>query len=337
MNYLVVGAGFSGATAARLLADAGHGVTVIDKRSHIGGNAYDRHDAHGVLVHEYGPHVFHTNSRRVFEFLSRFTAWRHYEHRVLAEVDGMLVPFPINRQTLRMLGTELAGEPREQRTSEDVAIASIGRVLTDKFIRGYTRKQWGRELHELDASVLARIPVREDDEDRYFTDAFQFIPTEGYTAMFRRMLDHKRICVRLGEEYSGGQNVIYTGPIDEYFGYRYGRLPYRSVRFRHEHLPHTRQAQPCATINHPQTQTFTRRTEFKHITGQRCRGTSIVYEYPCEEGDPYYPVPTAQSAALYERYQALAQASGTRFVGRLAQYRYYNMDQAVAAAMKCVA
>lgn len=352
MDYLIVGAGFAGATCARELAEAGKRVLVIDKRPHVAGNAFDRLDAQGVLIHEYGPHVFHTNSGRVFDWLSRFTAWRSYEHRVLAAVDGHQLPIPINRRTINTLyGLDLdeAGvadflarvrEPREVRTSEDAVLASVGRELCDKFFRGYTRKQWGLELAQLSAGVAARIPVRTNDDDRYFTDQHQAMPLHGYTAMFGRMLDHPNIELRTGTAFDALRDrvdrgaTLYTGPIDEYFGHRFGRLPYRSLRFEHAHLPGVAQHQPVGTVNYPNDHDYTRVTEFKHLTGQRHPGTSIVREYPTADGDPYYPVPNPLNEALFKRYDELAQAEpDVHFIGRLAQYRYYNMDQVVAAAL----
>lgn len=353
-DFLVVGAGFSGSVCARQLAEAGKRVLLIDRRQHLGGNAYDRVDSHGLLVHVYGPHIFHTNSKPVFEYLSRFTDWRFYEHRVLASVAGQLLPIPINRTTLnRLYGLELdeAGaaaffervrEPKASiRTSEDVVLGSVGRDLCEKFFRAYTRKQWGLDLSQLAAGVAARIPYRVNDDDRYFTDTFQFMPARGYTALFERMLDHPQIEVRLGVAFGEirrdglAAHLIYTGPIDEYFGQCYGPLPYRSLRFEHEHLAHTNWHQSVGTVNYPNEHAYTRITEFKHLTGQQALGTSIVREYPTAEGDPYYPIPNEQNQFLYERYRELAEAErGVSFVGRLAQYRYYNMDQAIAAALK---
>ncbi len=354
-HTLIVGAGFAGATCARQLAEAGRRVTVIDKRLHVAGNAYDRVDGHGLMVHEYGPHIFHTNSDKVFAFLSRFTAWRAYEHRVRAVVHGRQYPIPINRTTINQLyGLQLdaAGveafleQVREQRdpirTSEDVVLNSVGRDLCEKFFRGYTRKQWGLDLSELAGGVAARIPTRTNDDDRYFTDRHQAMPADGYTAMFRRMLDHDNIEVRLGVDFAElnhtfeRDETIFTGPVDEYFGHRFGRLPYRSIRFEHQHLPDTAQLQDVGTVNYPLDHDYTRITEFKHLTGEQGVGTSIVREFPCAEGDPYYPVPNPANEALYKRYQALADAeeeNGVHFIGRLAQYRYYNMDQVVAAAL----
>ena len=353
VDFLIVGAGYAGSVMARELADAGRDVLLIDKRPHVAGNAFDEPDAHGVLVHRYGPHIFHTNAPRIADYLSRFTQWRPYEHRVLGCVDGRLYPFPINRDTLNQLyGLDLdeAGaaaffervrEPREPvRSSEDVVLNSVGRDLYEKFFLGYTRKQWGLDPSELKAGVAARIPVRTNSDDRYFTDGFQAMPLHGYTRMFEAMLDHPRIRVELGVDFSamrargGFAHVVYTGPIDAYFDYCHGRLPYRSLRFEHEHLDGVTQYQPVGTVNYPNDHAYTRITEFKHLTGQAHSGTSIVREYPQAEGDPYYPVPRVENEALYKRYEALAEKeSGVTFVGRLAQYRYYNMDQVVGAAL----
>jgi UDP-galactopyranose mutase len=356
MDTLVVGAGFAGAVTARELAEAGERVLVIDKRPHVGGNAYDRLDAAGVLVHEYGPHIFHTNSERVFEWLSRFTAWRPYEHRVLAVPDaagGQAYPIPINRTTInRLYGLDLdeAGvaaflervrEPRDPiRTSEDVVLNSVGRDLCERFFRGYTRKQWGLDLSELSGGVAARIPTRTNDDDRYFTDRFQAMPAEGYTKMFERMLDHPNILVRTGVEYRrivatcDCRRTVFSGPIDEYYDHRFGRLPYRSLRFEHEHLAGRDRLQDAGTVNYPNDHAYTRITEFKHLTGQAHAGTSIVREFPTAEGDPYYPIPNPANEALFKRYEALAEAeTDVHFIGRLAQYRYYNMDQVVASAL----
>ncbi|WP_024891065.1 UDP-galactopyranose mutase [Luteimonas huabeiensis] len=350
----VVGAGFSGAVVARELAERGLDVRVIDRREHIGGNAHDRLDAHGVLVHPYGPHIFHTNSARIYDYLSRFTGWRPYEHRVLAAVDGMLVPLPINIDTVnRLYGLQLdertiqgffdsVREPRERiLTSEDVVVDAVGRDLYRKFFQGYTRKQWGLDPSELAASVAARIPTRTNRDDRYFTDKFQAMPLEGYTRMFERMLDHPKIAIELGVDFFRERerlrhdHLVYTGPIDAFYGHRYGPLPYRSLRFEHEHHPGTERYQAVGTVNYPNEHAYTRITEFKHLTGQAHPGTSIVREYPIAEGDPYYPVPRPENELLFKRYEALAlKERDVTFVGRLAQYRYYNMDQCVGAALK---
>jgi UDP-galactopyranose mutase len=352
-DYLIVGAGFSGAVLAeRLAADAGQRVLVIDKRPHIAGNAYDHYDEAGVLVHRYGPHIFHTKSESIFDYLSGFTQWRPYQHRVLASVDGKLVPIPINLDTVNMLyGTnytsaDLQGffdSVAEKRspiaTSEDVVISTVGRELYEKFFRGYTRKQWGLDPSELDASVTARIPTRTNRDDRYFTDTYQAMPLHGYTRMFERILSHPNIKVMLNTSFEEIRelvpfgHVIYTGPIDEYFGHRFGRLPYRSLEFRFETHPVER-FQRTGTINYPLDYAYTRVTEFKYLTGQEHRATTIVYEYPRAEGDPYYPVPRPENKVLYERYAALAQETdGVTFVGRLGTYKYYNMDQCVGQAL----
>lgn len=348
---LVVGAGFAGAVCARALADAGREVWLIDRRPHIAGNAYDCLDANGVLVHTYGPHIFHTNSSKVARWLSRFTEWVHYEHRVLAQVRGRLFPIPINRTTINGLYglsldergvDEFLRKVRECRapvlTSEDVVLNAVGAELCDLFFRGYTRKQWGLELSELSASVAARVPTRTTDDGRYFVDEFQAMPRNGYTAMFRRILDHPGITVCLRTEFepaeaTGFAHVVYTGRIDQYYSYCFGALPYRSLRFEHEHLP-MREFQPVATVNYPNDHDYTRITEFKHITGQEHQGTSIVREYPQSDGEPFYPVPRLDHELLYQKYKLLGQAEpNVTFIGRLAQYRYYNMDQVTAAAL----
>ena len=350
-DWLVVGAGFAGATLAGQLARVrGDRVLVVDRRDHIAGNAYDHLDASGVLVHRYGPHIFHTNARAVFEHLSAFTDWRFYEHRVLGQVDGMLLPIPINLDTVnRLYGLDLDGPQLEAwfaqraepvasvRTSEDVVVSRIGRELYEKFFRQYTRKQWGLDPSQLDKSVTARVPVRTDRDDRYFTDAYQFMPLDGYTAMFERMLSHPNIEVRVGTEHRDvaglAPRTIWTGPIDEYFDHRFGKLPYRSLRFHHETLAQER-FQSVGTVNYPQTEDYTRITEYKHLTGQVCDNTSLTYEYPSSEGDPYYPILRPESEQIYKRYEALADAEpDTWFAGRLATYRYLNMDQVVGQAL----
>lgn len=354
-DYVVVGAGFAGAVMAeRLAADGGNRVLVLDRRPHIGGNAYDCLDAAGVLIHRYGPHIFHTNSADIVDYLSRFTDWRPYEHRVLAEVRGQQVPIPINRTTLNRLfdaGLETdadaaaflaaRAEPVESvRTSEDVVVSSVGQELYRLFFRGYTRKQWGLDPSELDKAVTARVPTRTGTDDRYFTDRFQAMPANGYTEMFRRMLDHPRITVRLETDFADiadtvtYDRLVYTGPIDEYFGHRYGRLPYRSLRFDHRTLSVERH-QDVAVVNYPdEGVAHTRITEYKHLTGQVAPVTSITTEFPAASGDPYYPIPRPENQALYKRYEALAQAEpDVIFVGRLATYRYYNMDQVVGQAL----
>jgi UDP-galactopyranose mutase len=352
-DWLVVGAGFAGSVLAeRIASQRNQRVLVIDRRPHIGGNAYDCLDDAGVMIHRYGPHIFHTNAQSVVDYLSQFTDWRPYTHRVLAEVDGKLLPIPINLDTVNTLyGLDLSPEGMENflarrrvhvsniETSEDVVVSTVGRDLYEKFFRGYTRKQWGLDPSQLSKSVTARIPTRTNRDDRYFTDTFQMMPAEGYTRMFERMLDHPNIEVRVETDYRdiqfkiGAARTIFTGRIDEYFDYRLGRLPYRSLSFDHVTLDQE-WVQPVAVVNYPQTNAYTRVTEYKHLTGQQHPKTSLTYEYPSDKGDPYYPIPRPENDALYKRYQALAaRAEGVWFVGRLATYRYYNMDQVVAQAL----
>ncbi len=352
-DWLVVGAGFAGSVLAeRLAAERGERVLLVDRRPHIAGNAYDHLDEAGLLVHRYGPHIFHTNSRAVFDYLSRFTEWRPYQHRVLGRVDGRLVPIPINLDIIdKLYGLSLTpaeleawfaarAEPVDPiRTSEEVVVSKVGRELYEKFFRGYTHKQWDVDPSELDKSVTARVPVRTDRDDRYFTNEFQVMPAEGYTRMFERMLDHPNITVRLGTDYRevrqevSFRRLVWTGPVDEFFDRRFGRLPYRSLRFVHETLDQE-WFQFVGTVSYPQTEAYTRITEYKHLTGQMHPRTSITYEYPEAEGDPYYPVPRPENQALYKRYEELAVAEpDTWFVGRLATYRYLNMDQVVGQAL----
>jgi UDP-galactopyranose mutase len=352
-DFLIVGAGFAGSVLAeRLATQANKKVLIIDKRDHIGGNAYDYYNNDGILIHKYGPHIFHTNSKEVFEYLGQFTEWRPYEHRVLASVDGQLVPIPINLTTINQLyGLNLSSADVEDffaskaekvsgvKTSEDVVVSKVGRELYEKFFRGYTRKQWDLDPSELDASVTARVPTRTNKDDRYFTDTYQAMPLHGYTAMFSKMLSHKNIKVMLNTDYKEiidmipHESLIFTGPVDEYFDYCYGKLPYRSLEFKFETIDRE-VFQPTGTVNYPNEQLYTRITDFKYLTGQQHPKTAIVYEFPRAEGDPYYPVPRAENAELYKKYQQLAASTpNTWFVGRLATYKYYNMDQVVAQAL----
>jgi len=358
-DFLVVGAGYAGTTIAERLARvAGQRVLVIDRRDHIAGNAYDYTDEHGVLVHKYGPHIFHTNAEKVVEYLSRFTEWRPYEHRVVARVDGQLVPIPINRTTINLL-YELdlrtddevqafydarAESKRFVRTSEDAVVAKVGRELYEKFFRGYTRKQWERDPSELHASVTSRIPTRTSTDDRYFTDWHQAMPADGYTAMFARMLDHPAIDVRLSTDFFADvrgeisyRHLVYTGPIDVYFDRCFGALPYRSLEFelRNQPTPGGGLVLPAASVNEPSEDVpHTRTTEFRHLTGQAHASSTLAVEYPRSEGDPYYPIPSAEPKALYKRYEQLAaDEPEVTFVGRLARYQYLNMDQVTAQAL----
>lgn len=354
-DYLIVGAGFAGSVLAeRLAAGLGKRVLVVDRRPHIGGNAYDFHDDAGVLIHRYGPHIFHTNAQRIVDYLSNFTQWRPYEHRVLAQVGEQQVPIPINMTTLNALyGLQLRTEEEaaaflasraepvaEIRTSEDVVINQVGRELYETFFRGYTRKQWGLDPSQLDKSVTSRVPTRTNDDDRYFTDTFQQMPLHGYTRMFERMLDHPNIKVMLNTDYREIRDeldydqLVYCGPIDEYFYYCYGKLPYRSLKFEHSTVDQE-QFQAVATVNYPAEEVaYTRITEYKHLTGQQHPKTSITHEYPSAEGDPYYPIPRAENAELYRRYERLAaETPNVTFLGRLGTYKYYNMDLVVGQAL----
>ncbi len=352
-DWLIVGAGFAGAVMAeRIARERNEKVLLIDRRPHVAGNAFDHKDAAGILIHKYGPHIFHTNSRQIFDYLSEFTSWRKYEHRVLGKVDGMLVPIPINLDTVNKLyGLKLTSEELEKwfaeraeplgeiKTSEDVVISKVGWELYDKFFRGYTQKQWGLDPSELDKSVTARVPTRTNRDDRYFTDEYQYMPAHGYTEMFKRMLDHPNITVLLGVDFNevasrvAYKRLIYTGPVDEFFGHRFGKLPYRCLSFEHVTLDEEWH-HPVGVVNFPQTEKYTRITEYKHLTGQTHPKTSITYEYSSAEGDPYYPIPKPEAQALYKQYEALATATpNVWFVGRLASYRYYNMDQVVGQAL----
>ncbi|GAA3922656.1 UDP-galactopyranose mutase [Hymenobacter algoricola] len=352
-DYLIVGAGFAGSVLAeRLATRSNKKVLIIDKRNHIAGNAYDHYNEDGVLVHKYGPHIFHTNSKDVFEYLTNFTDWRPYEHRVLASVDGQMVPMPINLDTINKLyGLSLNSFEVEQfleslaedipviKTSEDVVVSKVGRELYEKFFKNYTRKQWGMDPSELDKSVTSRVPTRTNRDDRYFTDTYQAMPLHGYTRMFERMLDHPNIKVMLNTDYHEiidfipFKEIIFTGPVDEYFDFKFGKLPYRSLEFKHETL-NVEKFLAAPVVNYPNEHLYTRITEFKALTGQQHPKTSVVYEYPKAEGDPYYPIPRLENADLYNKYKKLAdETPNVHFVGRLATYKYYNMDQVVAQAL----
>jgi UDP-galactopyranose mutase len=361
-DWLIVGAGFTGAVLAeRIAAHLGRSVLVVDRRDHIGGNAYDYYDEHGVLVHKYGPHIFHTNSEKVWRYLSRFTEWRPYYHRVRAYIEGQLVPVPFNLTALHALFPRRSAE-----RIEDALVESFGhgaRVpilrlkesnrpelneLADYVYRyvyeGYTIKQWGLKPEELSPSVTGRVPVAVSVDDRYFTDTYQAMPLHGYTAMFRRMLAHPKIKIMLQTDYRDiareiqWERMVYTGPIDEFFDCEHGRLPYRSLSFEMRYYgeaPH----QPVAQVNYPSEYAFTRISEFKHMTGQNGCGTTVAVEYPerHEPGhnDPYYPIPRDENRELYNAYAALARRFDGKvlFAGRLGEYKYFNMDQAVAAAL----
>jgi UDP-galactopyranose mutase len=357
-DVLVVGAGFAGSIMAeRIAEELGLRVLVIDRRTHIAGNAYDERDEHGIMVHRYGPHLFHGNAPKIVDYLSRFTEWWPYEHRVLADVDGQLLPVPINVDTInRRYGLALSAahvpawlaeqaEPMSAvRTAEDAVVARMGRAVYEDFFRGYTRKQWGLDPAQLDASVTARIPVRTDHDDRYFTDRFQALPADGYSAMFERLLDHPGIEVRLGTDFQAvsGEvdraHTVYTGCIDEFFGHRLGHLPYRSLTFDWQHVatPDGGTRFGVGQVNHPsESVPYTRVTEFRHFQPAEPRTVStLAYEFPSAEGDPFYPVPRKENRERYHRYEAVAKLrDDVTFVGRLARYQYLNMDQVVGQAL----
>ncbi len=361
-DWLIVGAGFVGAVLAeRIASELEKKVVVIDRRKHIGGNAFDHYDDHGILVHRYGPHIFHTYNRKVWDYLSRFTEWRPYYHRVLGVVEGRLVPIPFNLNSIRLLFPPRLAERLEEKLVgafgygarvpilklkevEDGDLRFLADYVYRNVFEGYTLKQWGLRPEGLSPSVTARVPVLVSRDDRYFQDTYQAMPKHGYTRLFEKLLSHLNIRVVLGMDWKEAEReirfdrVVYTGPMDEFFGYAHGPLPYRSLRFWFEHRPQE-VFQPVGTVNYPNEYAFTRITEFKHLTGQAHPGTTVAYEYPEAytpgENEPYYPVPKEENQEVYERY--LAEAKGLKsvvFAGRLADYRYYNMDQAVARALK---
>jgi UDP-galactopyranose mutase len=362
-DYVIVGAGFAGLVLAERLSSAGHRCLVVERRSHIGGNCFDRKDKNGLLYHAYGPHYFRTNSEAVRTYLSRFTEWREVSYKVQVYARNRYWSFPVNLNTFRQLKSNPRATEAEFQAylcehrlkienpanSEEAVLATVGEELYELFFRGYTEKQWGRSARQLDASVCRRIPVRTNEDDRYFSDAFQALPSQGYTAMFENLIGSMRAEVRLGTDYREilphlrYKHLIYTGPLDEYFGCKWGRLPYRSLNFQLEEFgadknPHG-YVQPALQINYPGSEPFTRTVELKHITGQQSSCTNVVREFPAEyrpgSSEPYYPVPGPETQALAERYRDLAaREKNVTFLGRLATYRYLNMDQVVAAALQ---
>jgi UDP-galactopyranose mutase len=371
-DVLIVGAGFSGLVMAeRICCELGKRCLIVDKRPHIGGNAYDYYDEHGVLIHKYGPHYFRTNSEKILSYLSQFTQWAEANYEVKAFTQGRYWSFPINLQTFE----EFVGRPssteemeawlQSQRVeiqnpsnSEEVILSKAGHAFYEQFFKGYTLKQWQKHPRELDASVCARIPIRTNRDGRYLREKFQALPSAGYTKLFEKMI-HKcgdKLGLLLNTDYRSilqglkHQHLVYTGMVDAYFDYKLGRLPYRSLRFEHEHFNadalKSRESvtgkpghwQPCLQVNYPDISVpYTRTVELKHVTAQQCVNTTIVREFPKNfepEDEPYYPIPTDASASLYKRYRELALAEkGVSFIGRLATYRYYNMDQVVGMAL----
>lgn len=357
-HTIVVGAGISGATLAeRYATKLGSKVLVIEKRDHIGGNCYDFINADGILVSKYGAHIFHTNDEEVWEYVNRFTEWRDYTHRVLSYVDDTLVPVPINRTTVnrlfhlnlsteddmrKWLNTQVIHIPNPQ-NSEESALSRVGKILYEKMFKNYTKKQWDVDPRELDASVLDRIPVRLNNDDRYFTDKYQAMPKHGYTKLVEKMLDNPNIDLLLNTDYFSikrqlgkDKKVFFTGPIDRFFEYKYGdKLQYRSLMFEFETIDKP-YYQTNSVINYPNDYEYTRIVEYKLLTGQKSPKTTISREYPTWEGEPYYPVLSQRNRDIYEKYQKDAQQlekDGIYFVGRLANYKYFNMDQAFKNAL----
>lgn len=365
VDWLVVGAGFTGASTARILAEEhGQRVLVIDRRAHVAGNAFDQQEENGILVHRFGPHIFHTNSQRVWDFLSRFTKWRSYEHHVRALINGEFIPIPFGFAAIDMLfgkrafalkaklienyGSDARVPILKLRKARDPVIRDLAEFVYEKVFRGYTFKQWGCEPEALDPSVTARVPVHVGDDQRYFRDRFQAMPVDGYSALFARLLDHPRISTALSVSYRDLASTerllptVFTGALDEYFEYIHGELPYRSIRFRFEKKPGNMLRQPCGTINYPNDHDFTRTTEQRWLTGQSSESSVIVKEWPMPyrpgENEPLYPVPSPDSARLTKMYEreTLQKDQRVWFAGRLGDYRYYNMDQACARAMTLV-
>ena len=351
-NFLIVGAGLTGSVLAERLASIGKKVLVIDRRNHIGGNCYDYYDKDGILVHKYGPHFFHTNDKEAWEYLSNFTEWIHFPLRVKSFVDGQLFDLPINLNTINHLyhlnlssqemGLFLDKIKKKidiPKNAEEQVVSRVGWDIYNKFFKNYTIKQWGIPPKDLDASVTARIPIRYNKDDRYFSDKYQGIPKKGYYKMFENIINHKNIELRLSSNYREiknkviYQNLIYTGCIDEFFNYKFGKLPYRSLRFEFETL-NKKFYQDYCTVNYPNDYDFTRIVELKHATGQKVKKTTIVKEYPISKGEPFYPIPRKENETLYKKYaQEVEKFNNIYFIGRLAQYKYYNMDQVVREAL----
>jgi UDP-galactopyranose mutase len=393
-KFLIVGAGFSGLTMAeRLVTQCGQSCVVVEKRNHIGGNAYDHYDDHGVLIHTYGPHYFRTNAPRIRDYLSQFTDWHPVDYKILSHTRGRYWNFPINLNTFeQFLGRPSTTEEMEAwlaakrvaieqpANSEEVILSQVGQELYDLFFKGYTLKQWSRDPKDLDASVCGRIPIRTNRDDRYLREDFQALPKDGYTRLFERMVAacSDKLEIRLNTDYrdvlktASFDHLVYTGPIDDFYGYRFGKLPYRSLRFEKEsftpeqlrnrkpvspeelppHWPPTNPGsfyQPAMQVNYPNEEAYTRIVEIKHATGQACPNTTIVREFPDDYGpgkEPYYPIPAPDATARYQQYKALADAGELppelkiqnpkltiSLIGRLATYRYYNMDQVVGMAL----
>lgn len=352
-KYIIVGAGLSGLTIAEKIAnELNERVLIIEKRSHIGGNCYDYYNEDGILIHKYGPHIFHTNSKEVWNYLSNFTQWYYYQHRVLSYIDGQLIPMPITTETINKLYNlnlsnfeveeflnKQALQIDEINSSEDVVLSKAGKDIYEKFFKNYTKKQWDVYPNELDKSVISRIPVRYNRDTRYFTNKYQGMPKYGYTKMCEKMVENRNIHILLNTDYKDVINdieyekLIYTGPVDSYFDFKYGKLKYRSIGFEFETL-NCESYQEAAVVNYPNDYDFTRITEFKKLTGQESNKTTIVREYPTWEGEPYYPYPTKDCAEQYKLYkQECDKLTNVIFIGRLAEYKYYDMDAVVKRAL----
>lgn len=355
-GYVVVGAGLTGATVARELAEDGYAVQVVERRDQVGGNAADT-----PFTHLYGPHIFHTNSDRIVTFLSRFTDWRPYEHRVVAEVEGVgRVPMPVNLDTIAALLPDDIARVASQRLedaygydatvpilrlrgADDPVLAQLGAFLWEKLFAGYTEKMWGVEPDALSPGVTGRVPIRVNRDDRYFTDRFQAQPRAGFSAMIEQMLDHPNVAVFLGEEYllrRPASNVVYTGPVDALFRYQLGVLPYRTIEFDVTHQDEPKAMPYAATVNYPSAANpFTRETEMGVITGSsvnhQVRERPVAFQPDANE--PYYPVPMPENGKIHDRYADAARDEGLILAGRLADYKYYNMDQAVARGLSVAA
>lgn len=355
-DYLVVGCGLAGMTASRVLAEKGKKILIVDKRNHIGGNIYDYYNENEILIHKYGPHIFHTNNKEVYEFLSRFTEWREYQHRVLSFINGNLVPMPINLDTINMVyGTNydsftvkeffenVKQSDIEIKNSKDVIVSQVGEELYKLFFEGYTKKQWDMYPYELGKEVTSRIPTRTNRDNRYFTDRYQGMPKYGYTKMAESMINHNNIKVMLNTSFEEIKDeikyskVIFTGCVDEYFDKKYGKLPYRSINFVEETYD-KEQYQPVGVVNYPNDYDYTRITEYKYLTGQINSKTTIMKEFSCSDGEPYYPVPKACNKELYEKYRNEAEKlENVYFLGRLGTYNYMNMDKVVEQALNFAA
>ena len=353
-DYLIVGAGFTGLVLAERLNSFKKKVLVIEKRNHIGGNSYDYYNEKNILVHKYGPHYFRTNYDKVFSYLSKFTKWRPCNYKVKTCINGKLYPFPINLNTINQffkinLQTEEEAmnfikskrlKISNPKNAEEQVLSTLGKELYDAFFKNYTKKQWNTDPKNLDPSITARIPLRYDTNDKYFNDKIQAMPLNGYFSLFEKM--SKGIEIRLNTDFLEVKrdiqynNLIYTGPIDEFFEFKYGRLPYRSLKFKHENY-NKPFYQNWVQINYPNDYDYTRIVEIKHVTGQRSNNTTIVKEYPSDSGDPFYPIPSEKNNESFQKYWgASKKLKNTYFLGRLATYRYLNMDQVVKEALEFV-